>query len=221
MTTVEKYSVPCGMCGSNVEMMRLMSCSQFGPTDLDYRPPSMARDTIGFRVHRCENCGFAGTSIGTAVEADRDVVKSERYQGQLRSDSPELSITCACAALLAEAAGNAQDAAWHWLEAAWVCDDKSQPAKATEFRIEAARCMEQVVAEASNDQELRINCSLLLIDLNRRAARFDQALLWCQSLQTAMDDVTIRRTVLLQLQLIEVQDIDAHPIPTEEHKGGA
>ena len=50
MSTIASYTVQCDACKKKSKQDGIMSYSTFGYPDLDFRPPSMLRETMGFPV---------------------------------------------------------------------------------------------------------------------------------------------------------------------------
>lgn len=129
----------CAVCGSLQRTAELTSTSSFGPPDLDLRPNGPARWALPFRVQRCEGCGYAAPSIGSAPPGAGETVESVVYQGVLdRSKLPALARAYFCAALVEESAGRDEAAGWAFLSAAWACDDAGSARHARSCRERAA-----------------------------------------------------------------------------------
>src|SRR6188472_2527868 len=139
MTTMLQIDVRCAVCGALQQAAELTSTSAFGPPDLDLRPNGPARWALPFRVQRCESCGYAAPSIGSAPPGAAEVVESVVYRGVLeRSKLPSLARTYFCAALVEESAGRDEAAGWAFLFAAWACDDARAARHARSCRERAA-----------------------------------------------------------------------------------
>ena len=120
MTTMREIDVRCAVCGTLSRKAELTSTSSFGPPDLDLRPQGPARWALEFEVQRCDTCGYCARSIGQAPPDARALVESVVYREVLqRSKLPKLARSLFCAALVNEAAGEAEASAWRFLEAAW------------------------------------------------------------------------------------------------------
>ena len=139
---MREIDVRCAVCGTLGRKAELTSTSSFGPPDLDLRPNGPARWALPFKVQRCDGCGYCAESIGAAPPGAADVVGSVVYRDVLeRSKLPGLARSYFCAALVEEAAGRHEGAAWDFLAAAWACDDAGARAQARSCRPSAPwRC---------------------------------------------------------------------------------
>jgi hypothetical protein len=181
MTTMHEIDVRCAVCGTLGRKAELTSTSAFGPPDLDLRPNGPARWALPFRVQRCENCGYAAPSIGTAPPGAPDVVASVVYRGVLeRSKLPPLARMYFCAALVEESAGRDEAAGWAFLSAAWACDDAGASRHARSCRERAAEMFTRALELGALELPRGV-AQTLVAELWRRAARSDEALAACDA----------------------------------------
>jgi hypothetical protein len=181
MTTMRQIDVRCAVCGALQQAAELTSTSAFGPPDLDLRPNGPARWALPFRVQRCESCGYAAPSIGSAPREAAEMVGSVVYRGVLeRSKLPSLARTYFCAALVEESAGRDEAAGWAFLSAAWACDDAGASRHARSCRERAAEMFTRAL-EAGALELPREVAQTLVAELWRRAARSDEALAACDA----------------------------------------
>ncbi len=175
MTTISEIAVRCAVCGAPDRAARLAGTSSFGPPDLDLRPYGPARWALEFAVQRCRSCGYCAGSTGQAPPGARGTVESVVYRDVLeRSRLPRLARSLFCAALLDEAAGEPEAAAWHFLQAAWACDDRSALTQARICRERAAEMLGRALE--TGDLEMTVAAALTLTsDVWRRAGRFEEA----------------------------------------------
>jgi hypothetical protein len=132
-------------------------------------------------VQRCESCGYAAPSIGSAPREAAETVGSVVYRGVLeRSKLPSLARTYFCAALVEESAGRDEAAGWAFLSAAWACDDAGASRHARSCRERAAEMFTRAL-EAGALELPRDVAQTLVAELWRRAARSDEALAACDA----------------------------------------
>lgn len=82
MTMMFPQFFKCAVCGSEHKFLELASTNQFGAPDLDFRPPEMARSTIGEWVHECPTCGYVAPSISDDPgKVTREYLQSAEYRG--------------------------------------------------------------------------------------------------------------------------------------------
>src|SRR5213593_3234950 len=123
-----------------------------GPPDLDLRPQGPARWALGFAIQRCERCGYCADSLGEAPVGAREAVESVIYRDVLkRSGLPRLARSLFCSALVVEAAGDSEGAAWRLLQAAWSCDDKDRHSQARLCRERAAEMFQRALTDGDAD----------------------------------------------------------------------
>lgn len=175
MTTVSEIDVRCAVCSLLSRKASLSRAGAFGPPDLDLRPHGPARWALPFEVQRCRGCGYCAESLGQAPVGAGEVVESAVYRHVLeRSKLPRLACELFCAALVDEAAGEKERAAWRFLKAAWACDDQDARAQARICRERSAemflRSLETGEVEAPQAIVLTLSA-----DVWRRAGRFDEA----------------------------------------------
>jgi hypothetical protein len=175
VTTIREVEVRCAVCGASTRKAQLSSTSSFGPPDLDLRPQGPARWALEFGVQSCQECGYCAESLGEATARARETVDSFIYRDVLgRSGLPRLARSLFCSALLHEAAGDPDRAAWRFLEAAWACDDRDRHAQARICRERAAEMFGRALADGETDAPDAVVLTLTA-DVLRRAQRFDEA----------------------------------------------
>lgn len=175
MTTFHEVAVRCAVCGELQPALTLTSTSQFGPPDLDLRPAAPRRWALPYAVQRCRACGYCAQSLGELSDRAAETVRSHVYRGVLeRSKLPALARSLFCAALVREAAGDHDGAAWRFLEAAWVCDDVPDPPQARVCRQRAIEMFRRALDRGEADAPPGVVLTLIA-DLLRRSRRFDEA----------------------------------------------
>src|SRR5688500_9746788 len=63
MTTFYDKEKECFVCGTRHTYSFIGSTNSMGASDLDTRPPMMARMTLAWQVHRCPNCGYCALDV--------------------------------------------------------------------------------------------------------------------------------------------------------------
>ena len=119
-----------------------------------------------------------------------------------------------CAALVAEAAELREQAAWHFVEAAWACDDNGADERARICRDRAAEMLASALACGDVASENPVVHGVWA-DLLWRAGRYDEAIAACVSAEAALDpeDETDRQTATVLAfirELAEVADDEVH-----------
>lgn len=180
--------VRCAVCGALSLQNELTSTSAFGPPDLDLRPAEPARSALLYGVQRCDACGYCWRRIGEAPLEAAETVASAVYGGVARrSKLPRLARSYFCAALVAEAADDAELAARHFLEAAWACDDRQATAGARTCRERAAEMLHIALEQGETRTDPAV-ARTLLAEHFRRAGRFDDAVTTCDTVERHLQE---------------------------------
>jgi hypothetical protein len=120
-------------------------------------------------------------SIGSAPPGAAEIVGSVVYRDVLeRSKLPGLARSFFCSALVEEAAGRHEGAAWDFLAGAWACDDAGATAQARSCRQRAMEMFERAL-ERGEIAAPRPVVLTLIAELSRRAGCFDEALRGCEA----------------------------------------
>ncbi len=173
MTTYATVTKKCAHCGAKVKCDVLNSTNEFGSPDLDLRPAEMARSTMGTWLQQCPHCHFVNSDLNEPLATADQLLASEAYR-KLINDAgiPELAKRFACYALLVEGA-DPMGAAEATLRAAWACDDADDRERAARFRSQSA---DYVLAKLPVvDRDAQLTLRVRLVDILRRASRFDEA----------------------------------------------
>ncbi len=142
MTTSMPVQVRCALCGTLSQQQVPSSTSIFGPPDLDLRPNEPARWALQFQIQHCPTCGYCAKRIGEQTPGADRTVDSVVYRDVLpRAKMPRLARHFFCAALVAEAAEEREQASWHFAEAAWACDDTGAVEQSRVCRERAAEML--------------------------------------------------------------------------------
>jgi hypothetical protein len=168
--------VTCVLCEEQTLLPVLTSTSSFGPPDLDLRPAEPARNSIFAWVQRCGSCAYCAPSIGRATPSTRTVVESSAYRALLgRADLPELARSFLCSSLVFDQGGERAAAARNAIEAAWACDDAGAVAEAARCRLRAVELLRESDAEGDTLFPDPATECVVIVDLLRRARRFEDA----------------------------------------------
>ncbi len=213
MTTFAKESVTCECCRHVFTHQALSSTNEFGSPDLDTRPPEMKRSTMSAWIRRCPSCGYC-SRYRTPYDAHfAAVVSSVPYRLQLADPSyPELAASFACAALLADAVGRQEDAAWAYLHAAWVLDDANKDELAGACRAKAADRFVTCAARGAAQAPQKGVPLAIAVDCLRRAGLAPQATRLIDSALSQTPEDIIQKVLMLQRTLIARGDTAAHLI---------
>ena len=175
MTTSMPVMVTCALCGAASQQEVLSSTSVLGANDLDGRPNGPARWALEFGVQCCPGCGYCAVDVGELRTNAGRAVADAAYADVLKnSGMPALARHYYCAALVAEAAGESDRAARHYIEAAWACDDAEATERGRACRLRAAEMM-AAAFESGQAADSPVSHGVRA-DLLRRAGLFEEAL---------------------------------------------
>jgi hypothetical protein len=153
----------------------LSSTSVLGANDLDGRPNGPARWALEFGVQCCPGCGYCAVDVEEVRTNAGRAVADAAYADVLKnSGMPALARHYYCAALVAEAAGEPDRAARHYIEAAWACDDAEATERGRACRLRAAEMM-AAAFESGQAADSPVSHGVRA-DLLRRAGLFEEAL---------------------------------------------
>jgi hypothetical protein len=207
MTTIERTIQKCILCGTENDIAILISSNQTGPTDLDTRPSEMIRSTMFTWVHRCWQCGYTAPDLSIPMEKAAETIKTRAYRAQLEETHfSDLANNFLCLALIQEAAGQTEAAAWSTIEAAWDCDDESNLLGAAFCRLRAINLFEQLGSHKTAAIEA------VLADLYRRTKQFDHVPEICQKGLASNPDKILRKVFAYQVELANAGDDACHSL---------
>lgn len=210
MTTYFQRETTCKNCKRPSTHHLLGSTNAFGSPDLDLRPPEMKRSTMGAWLQECPHCRYVAPDISEAA-GDLTRVLSPEYVAALNDQSlPDFARRFVAHSILILGTDKA-GAGFAMLRAAWVCDDRRKPEAAAECRNRAADCM--AAQRPFPDSENGITAGAVLVDVLRRAGRFEEAAAECDSLLEfeATKDV-LRKVLEYQARLIAARDTGGHTV---------
>lgn len=209
MTTYFRRPTTCARCGEASEHSVLGSTNSFGSPDLDLRPPEMQRSTMSAWLQECPHCGYTAPDLGEE-SGDLSVVPGAGYAAA-RTDArfPPLARRFRANALLH--AADPRAAGHAYLCAAWVCDDAREPALARECRGAAADSFAR--QKPFEDNPDGVTAGAVVVDVLRRAARFELAAVVCDTL-LAFDAATgvLRQVLEYQAARIMAGDDQVHTV---------
>ena len=212
MTTILQQRVTCAVCGTESHVTVMGSTNQFGHSDLDLRPPEMARSTMGMWLQECPVCGYCDEHIGEVTWGARLIVESAAF-ADLRAglgELPQLARIFRTAAFIAAECGHHAEAFHHTLHEAWVHDDFGDTVRASAARLNAVDFMnlahqdhERVFDEERVDDAVQV-------DLLRRAGAFERAAEICERVLTHTRHTGVGPTIAFQLELCAKRDAERH-----------
>jgi len=117
-------------------------------------------------------------------------------------------------AFLAQEAGNAQIAAWGYLQAAWVCDDLKSKARtaAVACRRDVLQQMDELQAKNMSYTQDADTDFVFRLDLLRRTGQFDVVIQDVDSLGPKRLDSPLAEIASYQRQLAEARDARCHTV---------
>lgn len=214
MTTLYRVQDKCLVCGRRKQHTALQSTNQFGPPDMDTRPPAMLRSTISLWIRCCPSCGYCAPQLSEGPEIAKEAVKSEPYRLQLKNRSyPKLANHFLCWAMIQEAAGDNVAAAWACLHAAWACDDARASQAAVLSRSRAAGLFLRARTGGASFADQAGVEEAILADVLRRSARAEQAIAMCEEGLKREPEETVRQVLLHEKALAQQGDTACHRVP--------
>ena len=124
-------------------------------------------------LQECQNCHYVSANLSEQSKDAKSILESADYQSMLENaEIPKVARRFVFCSLL-----NAHDreiAATALLRAAWDCDDHEKIELADSFRNQSADLLKQL--QPFEDDEERATIGVMLIDVLRRASRFEEAI---------------------------------------------
>ncbi len=211
----------CAVCHEASQQVVILSTNEMGPADLDFRPPQMMRSTMRYWVEECPHCGYVYGQIDTLASNAGKAINSVLYRENRASDGPERQIDrFAKASLVAENASEFRRAAGYALNTAWAADDADLASVASSARLRAYELF-RAALETEQDAEQIVETRVQMIDLLRRAEKWDEAMtLAVLVLQGSVTGI-LRSVLLFQITAINrrdgrcytMQDVEQHSMP--------
>ncbi|MBQ3253418.1 MAG: hypothetical protein IJA65_02590 [Acholeplasmatales bacterium] len=184
----------CGNCGRVSYHEEKEQSFSIGSCDLDTRPAPPIRYLIGEDIQVCPHCGYVHTKLSSKIKGSATILESEEFKEIDKKGFPKEAANYLKAAYLIR---DNEDKFYHYLSAAWVCDDKSEDdlaIVAREYAIEIGKKMKDVSTDFH----------LIMIDLYRRTKRFKEASELCDKLGSLSG--TFGAIVKFQRKLLKKKD---------------
>ena len=176
MTTLHEEERTCALCGAKSEHTSIGSTNSMGSPDLDLRPPEMERSTMAYWVQECPNCGYAYRSIEETAPQTETTVNSDAYQAVLSSTlNGSITGRFLKASLISEGSSDPRAAAFYALYAAWAADDADDNEGAISHRIRAETLFSTSLDGVDETSEESILTRTRMVDILRRAERWEGA----------------------------------------------
>lgn len=208
MSTIGSYTAKCVLCGEQSKHYGLLSYSTFGYPDLDFRPPSMYRQTMDYWMQECPNCGYVNTQLNQPSDLPKETIFNIYHEIESGFDwGQTYAIRFAKLGAMLAKSNDYCGAASQFLRVAWIFDDHRDERSATHWRKVA---IEHVDSQMNRSQE-RISEEIICIraDMLRRAGNF-QAVLEIDESQLC-HDIHIR-LIKYQKELSEYGDRATHTL---------
>lgn len=166
--------------------------------DLDGRPGEPARSTLARWPATCRGCGASAPDLARLPAGAAETVATDAYRAL---NGPGAERAFLRYALLCEAGGDAEEAGWAVLQAAWTCDDAGRDASALRRRCASLWGEPATVADG-----------LRLLDVLRRAGEFDRAGSLAQELGRHRLHESDEAVLAFQRTRIEAGDAGRHQV---------
>lgn len=213
MTTLNQEELTCVMCGSKSEHTSIASTNSFGSPDLDLRPPEMQRSTMSYWVQECPECGYAYSSITEKADNSSITISSDAYKALLSGElSGSLLGRFAKASLIAEGAADISAAANYALNAAWAADDAHNKECAISYRNRAADLFQSILKNIDDESEESIITRTRLVDILRRAERWEESIEIANTLLNSNLDPTIRSVLEFEHSVASKRDPNCYTV---------
>jgi hypothetical protein len=212
MTSFATKVQTCCLCGTENECQLVESTEANGSPDLDLRPGSPERESMHAWFQECQKCHYVSVDLARESEDAKSIVDSVEYRSLISNDEiPQIARRFAACAILnphdREIAGTAL------LRAAWDCDDQEQSELAKSFRSQAADLLKKL--QPFEDSEDQATIGVTLIDILRRAGRFEEATKLANQLlkfKTVKRSGVMKAVVNFQLSRCEASCLDCHKV---------
>ena len=172
MTTINDIDQTCPVCGKQSSQRVLMSTNSFGYSDLDFRPPSMQRETMSLWLMECPECGYVEWMMrGDGASIPISYLKSDEYIGCEGHDfKKHLSEKFYRRYMIQRELNDIKKCFSNLLHCAWSCDD-SEDENADEIRKMALSYIDDIVPEDVEEERYYL---MVKADLLRRTGQFDK-----------------------------------------------
>ncbi len=207
MTTFFDTTMQCALCGQTVHVRLIASTIAFGPSDLDTRPPPLARTTLAYDMMCCPGCGYCAPKIEKAPPQAAAIVASTAYQETRHHTTlPELARSFLCWSQIAEATHAYDKAGWAALKAAWACDDACATEEAIQCRERAAHLFQLAQAHKQPFAADAASEYAILADVWRRSRHFQKAIDAAEEGLRHTPSSLVKQVLQFQITLARQQD---------------
>lgn len=213
--------VICGNCNTTNTFATFASAGSYGANDLDTRPQETLRNAMfHMNVQKCSNCGYCSNDIIFNIGKLKDFINHDEYQNQLNDSTfSDKANQYLCKALISERRNEFSQAAWSYLHASWVCDDRQQIHQAKYCRTKAIQAF--VIANSISDNAFKSKgefCALIT-DLYRRNNSFETAAKFCNGILHREKDTQLIKILNFQKFLILKRDSSVYTVADAEAYG--
>jgi hypothetical protein len=210
MTYIEPETVSCAVCGHTKEITEILSTYYSGCSDMDCRPPELARGCIYWAINYCEKCGYAAYDLTTPPQYP-EILRSKEYRSVLNHKWLSVHTKAyLCNAFILRAENELTAAARSTISAAWVCDDSGYWQGSTDYRLQALRLIEAAHTQGQLMTDNPASDMVLVSDLFRRCSQFDKAAEAANKGLQLSPEGDIPQLLNYELQLVKEQDSASH-----------
>lgn len=205
-------NVKCAVCGQESRHQVMGSTNSSGSSDLDLRPPEMARSTMPYWVQRCPECGYCNGSLDEKTSVDKEYLSSKEYK-VLFANIPEnsLATTFIRQARIAEKDKSYDNAMFAYLSAAWCCDDSNNFAGAKQCRLLALKVLDAHYKDiVDSSDEDTITC--VKTDMLRRVGNFDEAQATAEKYLPKANQSIIKQILTFQIEKSKAKDAKVYRV---------
>ena len=203
MTMLDTNYVKCKYCGTLNEVVYIRSTTTFDGPNLDLRPAPLASSLFIHSCYYCKNCNYSYLMNSNIANNDMTtVINSFEYQNIIKTVSDEYLRRFLLAALNHKYIKEYRNAAYCYLYASWIFDDKCKNSLYNDnpYRLMASKQFLELEDITSKEM-------LITIDLLRRNCYFEKAL---ETLELFFKNINIKPEekdiANIQKELIELKN---------------
>jgi len=210
MTTLFSLDYSCAICGHTTKFYSIGSTTIFGYMDLDTRPAELKRSTLVYDVQMCPKCHYANYEISDLiVGVDHRLLTSDRLKSIISDDTINDDIKkFIIAATLYELTENYHDAAYLYLNTAWLYDDITDLENSIKYRKLSIEMIKKYLTTNNDDHHM----CCLLVDLLRRTNDYSQAITVANDLVNVVKDELLKNILNYQIELCIDKDNQCHSL---------
>lgn len=215
MSRPKPITATCALCGKESQQIILLSTNTlWGSSDLDLRPPEMARSTMCWWLQECPHCGYVAWNLSDSTALTLDLLQEEIFSPcKMRNFASELAKRYYKLYLILSFDGKRQDAFRAILRAAWACDDARDIQNAIFCRRRALTLLDKVLAIKKNNETLILQRA----DLLRRSGQFD--VLIREYADKTFSKPNLNRIAAFQIQKAKEKDTACYTLADVEGHG--